>query len=103
MLTSPIPVDLKNLQSVINARRFYETCINETVIESESINVILSIVNDLGGWPILQGSSWNETSFNITNLLIRLREYGYNMIFGFGTSNDDKNSSTNFIRVFNQS
>ncbi|CAF3473329.1 unnamed protein product, partial [Rotaria sp. Silwood2] len=100
MLTSPIPVDLKNLQSVINARRFYETCINETVIESESINVILSIVNDLGGWPILQGSSWNETSFNITNLLIRLREYGYNMIFGFGTSNDDKNSSTNFIRFY---
>ncbi|CAF3828395.1 unnamed protein product [Rotaria sp. Silwood1] len=100
MLTSPIPADLNNLQSVINARRFYETCINETVIESESINVILSIVNDLGGWPILQGSSWNETSFNLTNLLIRLREYGYNMIFGFGTSNDDKNSSTNFIRVY---
>ncbi|CAF1624746.1 unnamed protein product [Rotaria sp. Silwood1] len=100
MLTSPIPADLNNLQSVINARRFYETCINETVIESESINVILSIVNDLGGWPILQGSSWNETSFNLTNLLIRLREYGYNMIYGFGTSNDDKNSSTNFIRVY---
>ncbi|CAF1080903.1 unnamed protein product, partial [Rotaria sordida] len=101
MLTSPIPDDLKNLQSIINARRFYDSCINETAIELEAVHVILSFVNnELGGWPILQGSSWNEDSFNLTHLLIKLREYSHNMIFGFRTSADDKNSSVNFIRVY---
>ncbi|CAF4977292.1 unnamed protein product, partial [Rotaria sp. Silwood1] len=101
MLTSPIPDDLKNLQSIINARRFYDTCINETAIELESVNVTLSFVNnELGGWPILQGLSWNEASYNLSRLLIKLREYSHNMIFGFSTLADDKNSSVNFIRVY---
>ncbi|CAF2909193.1 unnamed protein product, partial [Rotaria sp. Silwood2] len=101
MLTAPILDDFKSLQSIMNARRLYDTCINETAIDLEAINVILSFVhNELGGWPILQGSPWNETSYNLTRLFIKLREYNQNMIFGFSTSADDINSSVNFIRVY---
>ncbi|CAF4099298.1 unnamed protein product [Rotaria sordida] len=90
--------------SIINVRRFYDSCINETGIELEAVNVILSFVNnELGGWPILQGSSWNDASYNLTRLLIKLREYSHNTIFGFSTSADDKNSSVNFIRVYQSS
>ena len=89
-----------NIQSLINARRLYDSCINETAIELEGVNGLLSVVNnELGGWPILQGSSWNVTSFNLSRLLLKLREYNYNVIYGCGTSTDDKNSSVNYIRV----
>ncbi|CAF1552281.1 unnamed protein product, partial [Rotaria sp. Silwood1] len=101
MLTSPLPNNTAHIQSLINARRLYDSCVNETAIELESINTILSFVNnELGGWPILQGSSWNSLSFNLSRLLLKLREYSHNILYGCGTSPDDKNSSIYYIRVY---
>ncbi|CAF3792998.1 unnamed protein product [Rotaria sp. Silwood1] len=101
MLISPLPIEMNNIQSLINARRLYDSCTNETAIELETINVLLSFVNnELGGWPILQGSSWNESSFNLLRLLLKLRQYDLNIIYGCRTSTDDKNSSVNFIEVY---
>ncbi|CAF2098157.1 unnamed protein product [Rotaria magnacalcarata] len=101
ILTSPIPSDLNNTQAVINARRLYASCVNETALASDGERALLDVINDeLGGWPILQGSSWNESAFNLTNLMSKLREYNQNVIFGFSTSTDDKNSSVNYIRLY---
>ncbi|CAF4111817.1 unnamed protein product [Rotaria sp. Silwood2] len=101
MLTAPLPNGTAHIPSIINARRLYESCVNETAIESESINALLSFVNtELGGWPILQGSSWNVSSFNFSRLLLKLRQYSHNILYGCGTSADDKNSSVYFIRVY---
>lgn len=100
ILTSPLPNNTNNIQALHNARRLYDSCVNETAIENEGINTILSLVNDeLGGWPILKGSSWDTASYNLTQLLLRLRQYGHSIIFSYGTSTDDKNSSVYFIRV----
>ncbi|CAF1139433.1 unnamed protein product [Rotaria sordida] len=101
MLTNPLPNDTAHIQSLINARHFYDSCINETAIELEAINEILSFINnELGGWPILQGSSWNPSSFNLSRLLLKLREYSHNILYGCSTSPDDRNSSVYFIRVY---
>ena len=105
----PLHVDLlsttsanKNddLKSVINARALYSSCIDEEKIELVGIEPVLSLINtEFGGWPILQGSSWNSTTFDLANLLLTLRQYDYNFIFGMGTGIDEKNSSTTYIRV----
>lgn len=69
-------------------------------IESEGADAILGILDDeLGGWPILHGSSWNEKQFNFSHLLFKLREYNNNVIYNCGTQTDDRNSSAYFIRV----
>ncbi|CAF4446397.1 unnamed protein product, partial [Adineta steineri] len=61
---------------------------------------ILSLVNnEFGGWPILQGSSWNAASFNFSNLLLKLREYSNNIIYSCDTETDEKNSSVYYIQV----
>jgi len=100
ILTSPLPNDTINIQSINNARILYDSCINETAIEFEGVETILSIINnEFGGWPILEGSSWNNSLFNFSNLLIKLREYNHNIIYNCGTSIDDKNSSVYYIRV----
>lgn len=102
ILTLPLPTNTIDIQSVINARLLYNSCINESAIESEGVGEILSIINDeFGGWPILQGTSWDSSSFNFTNLLFKLREHNHNIIYAFGTSPDDQNSSTYYIRVRN--
>jgi hypothetical protein len=100
MLTLPVPNDTINIQSIVNTRRLYDSCINETAIEFEGVEKILSLINnEFGGWPILQGSLWNTSSFNFSHLLFKLREYSHNIIYNCGTSIDDRNSSVYYIRV----
>ncbi|CAF3760157.1 unnamed protein product [Rotaria sp. Silwood1] len=60
----------------MNARRMYASCVDEDGIEAEGIDTILSFVNtELGGWPILQGSTWNNATFNFSRILLKLNEY----------------------------
>ena len=100
VLSLPLPNNTVNISSINNARLLYDSCINETAIEDGGVNAILAFVNsELGGWPILQGSSWNSATFNLSRLLMKLREYNHNIVFSFGTSTDDQNSSAYFIRV----
>ncbi|CAF1075040.1 unnamed protein product [Adineta ricciae] len=100
ILTSPLPNDTIHIKAITNARRLYSSCANEAAIESAGVDTVLSIIDhELGGWPILQGSSWNETQFNLSHLLVKLREYNNNIIFICVTSTDDKNSSAYYIRV----
>ena len=100
ILTSPLPNDTIHIQAILNARLLYNSCVNEIAIESEGADAVLSILeNELGGWPILNGLSWNETQFNLSRLIFKLREYNHNVIYNCGTQTDDRNSSAYFIRV----
>ena len=88
------------LNAVVNARTLYRSCINETAIDAEGVDLILSLIDtEFNGWPILQGSSWSDQSFNFMNLLIKLRQYNQNLIFRVLTATDDKNSTAYDIEV----
>ncbi|CAF4938123.1 unnamed protein product, partial [Rotaria sp. Silwood1] len=81
-------------KAVINARNLYKSCINETNIEIDGVELVLSIINtELGGWPILQGASWNVSTFNLSNLLLKLRKYDNGIVFSVATATDQKNVS----------
>ncbi|CAF3334120.1 unnamed protein product [Rotaria socialis] len=87
-------------QSVTNARTLYRSCIDEMKIETDGVDAILSLINThFDGWPILQGSSWNSSAFNLTNLLLKLRQYSYNIIYLIGSLTDENNSSATSIYV----
>ncbi|CAF1258051.1 unnamed protein product [Adineta steineri] len=93
ILTSSSTNDTNELKAIINASNFYHSCINEQHIEDEDINRILSLINnEFGGWPITQ-SSWDNSTFDLLNLLLKLRKYQNNIIFDIGTSINDKNST----------
>jgi hypothetical protein len=78
----------------------YNSCIDEAKIDADGIEPILSLLNtELGGWPILQGSSWDSSKFNLTNLLLKLRQYSYNIIYRVHTIIDEKNSSATAVVV----
>jgi hypothetical protein len=46
ILTLPLPNDTIDIQSIINARRLYNSCINESAIESEGVDEIISLINE---------------------------------------------------------
>ncbi|CAF3835985.1 unnamed protein product, partial [Adineta steineri] len=93
ILTSSSTNDTNELKAITNACNFYHSCINEQHIEDEGISLVLSLINnEFGGWPIIQ-SSWDNSTFDLFNLLLKLRKYQNNIIFGIGTSIDEKNST----------
>lgn len=80
--------------AIVNARQLYKSCMNEASIETDGVEPVLSIINrDFGGWPILQGAAWNESTFNLANLLIQLRKYDNGIIYSVATATNQENSS----------
>ncbi len=100
LLSSSPPNGTVELNSTLNVRRLYASCVNEDAIEAEGPDVYLHFVNtELGGWPILQGSTWDSSTFNFSRLLLKLSEYSFNVIYNAGTQIDEKNSSSRTVRV----
>ncbi|CAF3718768.1 unnamed protein product [Adineta steineri] len=100
LLSSSPSSEIVEAVAVVNARQLYKSCINETAIEADGVDPILSLVNsEFGGWPILIGPLWDPSMFNLTNLLITLRKYNNNMFFRVVTSTDEKNSTSYDIEM----
>ena len=103
LLSTPSLNTTSELKAIVNIRRLYNSCIDENAIETNGINVILSLINEeFGGWPILQGSTWNNSTFNLSRLLLKLclySDYSSSVIFKAGTQIDATNSSLQNIRV----
>jgi hypothetical protein len=100
LLSTPSTNDTKQMNATSNARRLYNSCINETAIEKAGVDTILSLINrQLGGWPILQGSAWNDSTFNFMQLLLQLYQYRGLIIYAVRLQIYDKNSSIAGIGV----
>ncbi|CAF0886869.1 unnamed protein product [Rotaria sordida] len=85
LLSTIMTNEIVELQSVINVHILYRSCIDESKIEIEEIDSVLSLINNkLDGCPILQGSTWNSSTFSLTNLLLKLHQNNYNIIFSQG-------------------
>jgi membrane metallo-endopeptidase-like protein 1 len=100
-LLSSVPLNsTAEPKAITNVRRLYASCVNEAAIEMKSVDTILTFINtELGGWPVLQGSTWNNSVFNFSSLLIKLHEYNTNIIYRINTKIDILNSSVHCIRV----
>jgi membrane metallo-endopeptidase-like protein 1 len=86
--------------AILNARRLYNSCINESNIEADGVEPVLSVVeNEFGGWPILQGPSWNASTFNLSDLLLKLRKYDNEIIYRIDTATNEENSSVYDIEI----
>ncbi|CAF1159641.1 unnamed protein product, partial [Rotaria sordida] len=100
LLSSSPPNGTIESKAITNARRLYTSCINENAIEAEGVNVILSFINtELGGWPVLQGSTWNESTFDFAHLMLKLSQYNNFIIYTIKTVVDEKNSSIRSIQI----
>lgn len=87
-------------KAITNARNLYHSCMDEAGIEADGVESVLSIVNnEFGGWPILMGATWNASTFNLSDLLIKLRQYDDGIIFSVDTATNQENSSIYDIEV----
>ncbi|CAF4100223.1 unnamed protein product, partial [Adineta steineri] len=100
LLSSSSSNRTKKSKAITNARRLYSSCIDEGAIETEGVDVIMSMINkELGGWPVLQGSAWNESTFDFDRLMLKLSQYNSYIFYTVNTDVDEKSSSVRSIHI----
>ena len=72
------PIDDKNdFESYKKAKKFYKSCINEDAINDKGLEPLRKILNEIGGWPVLEGEKWNGDDFNVWDMSIKFLSMGY--------------------------
>ncbi|UJR11658.1 hypothetical protein I4U23_015839 [Adineta vaga] len=71
-------------RAITNARRLYSSSL---------------IDKELGGWPVLKGSTWNESTFDFDRLMLKLSEHNNYIFYTVKTEVDENNSSIRSIQI----
>lgn len=84
------------------AKNLYKACMNKTLIEERGLKPFVTISKSLGGWPVVEGSSWDdESTWSWIQAVKDFRKIGYSMdyIFDFSVGTDLKESLKRIIDV----
>lgn len=93
------PPSKKDREATRKAKFLYTSCINETLIDIQGLDPIKGLLDDLGGWPVVLGSSWQPDRVDIMELIVKLRHYNNKILIDQWVSSDDKNSEVNIIQL----
>ncbi|KAB0803943.1 hypothetical protein PPYR_00913 [Photinus pyralis] len=81
-------------------KRFYQACI-EDKNGSKGLKTLKGIFQDLGGWPVVVGSSWDETKFNWLDWVPKFYKHGLNhmQILRYTIEFESENSNKRIIKI----
>ncbi|XP_061704428.1 neprilysin-2 isoform X3 [Cydia pomonella] len=81
------------------AKTLYQACMNRSSIEARGTAPLLEMLRRLGGWPVLEGTAWNENAFSWEKSVYKFRAAGYSVdyFFDFSIGVDVKNSTKRII------
>ncbi|CAG4955091.1 unnamed protein product [Colias eurytheme] len=93
------PISSDEPKPFVLAKTLYQACMNRTAIEARGIQPLLDMLRNLGGWPVLDGDNWDESSFSWTEAVYKFRHAGYSVDYflDFSISVDVKNSTNRII------
>ncbi|KAL3861795.1 hypothetical protein ACJMK2_007814, partial [Sinanodonta woodiana] len=57
------------------ARTFYNSCINESLVNAVSTSTILQFIEEIGDWPVLSLKEFNDTQWSLEKSLGKARQY----------------------------
>ena len=63
-------------------KQFYESCVNTDLLEEKGLQPLQDLFKRLGGWPVVEGTNWDDKDFRWYNLVYKSREEGL-LISGF--------------------
>lgn len=81
---------------------FYKACMNTTLIEARGLVPMITIMDQLGGWPVVKGDGWDmESEWSWTCAVAKLRKLGLNtdQIISFSIKDDKKDPKARMIYI----
>lgn len=95
------PIQSDDIEPFQNVKRLYRACMNTTLIEAQGVGPLRTVINEMGGWPVLE-TNWDQTNQWTWQRSVQLsRAYGYSVsnFLSFSVSTDNRNSTKRIIRV----
>jgi len=83
------------------ARNVYKACMDLDKIEDIGLGPLKDVLHSMGGWPVLEGESWDEDGFDWVSTVYTFRKNGYSTdyLIDFSIVTDSKNSSWRVIDI----
>ena len=77
------------------AKSIFQSCMNRENIEEIGLAPLTSVLKKMGGWPLLEGNSWDQDGFKWYDMVYRFRDLGFSVdyLVDFSVTTDLKNSS----------
>jgi len=77
------------------AKSMFQSCMDKEAIEERGVAPLASVLRAMGGWPLIEGSRWNQDGFKWYEMVYRFRDMGYSVdyLVDFSVTTDLKNSS----------
>jgi len=85
-----------------SVRSLYQSCMDKENIEKNSLVELQSLIEQLGGWPVLQGAEWQAgEDWKWWNLSMKASELGYSSdrMISIGVGTDSADSSLRRLEV----
>ncbi|KAI6183430.1 Neprilysin-1 [Aphelenchoides bicaudatus] len=81
-------------KAINELKQYFRACNDADAINALKSDEYRAEIDAIGGWPLLLGSKWNSTSFDLTQLLIDIaRPRGYKIYVDFAAAHDLRNAS----------
>nr|KAG5707380.1 hypothetical protein BaRGS_005347 [Batillaria attramentaria] len=68
-------------------------------LEERGDQPLRKFLSDLGGWPMVNNSGWDEANFDLTQMLAKLSLFNNDPLVNLYVGTDSKNSSSRIIYV----
>lgn len=92
----PLPSD-NNI--TVTVKTLYGGCMNTEAIEVLGAEPLLALLKELGGWPVLEGDTWNNSDYDWVQQMARLRNYNNDILISEWVAADITNSSNHIIQL----
>ncbi len=95
------PIQTNEIEPFQNVKRLYSACMNVSLIESLGMTPVRDVINDMGGWPVLE-TVWDANNQWTWQSSVQLsRQFGYSVsnFMSISVSTDNRNSLRRIIRV----
>lgn len=99
ILTEPSVIN--EIQPFKDVKALYQSCMNVDAIESLDMTQFDDLIAEMGGWPAVLGSAWNEAVWTWEQSVFNSRIYGYSVsnFLSFSVTADNRDSTRRIIRV----
>merc|ERR1719370_689815 len=82
-------------------KKLYKACMNTEYIEERGTEPLKEILAKMGGWPVVDGDTWDESKFEWSQNIYTNRKLGYSIdyLFDFSVTTNIKNSTWRIIDI----
>ncbi|XP_076028904.1 M13 family metallopeptidase neprilysin 2 isoform X2 [Oratosquilla oratoria] len=82
-------------------KNLYKSCMDTDRIAKKGVEPLKEVLKEMGGWPVVEGSSWDPSAFEWNKNIYINRKLGYSIdyLFDFSVTVNIKNSTWRIIDV----